>query len=127
MLRIIILMFVSVIGVLADDSNASQIKAVERRLDKLEHKQQRLASDERRVKSRLNKIERDIGSAGFGLFVSGVLCALWAQYSRRSAWAWFFMGLIFAPVALIALLWKTSNDLHSGRMRYWDGGANYNR
>ena len=82
-LCIIILLVASLIGVSADDSNASQIKSLERRLLELEHEQQRLASDEYRdvieVKSRLEKIEEDIESAGFGLFVSGVLCALWAQ------------------------------------------------
>lgn len=69
--------------------------------------------------TRLHKVEKKVSDAGMGLFVSGILCALWAQYTRRSAWLWFFFGLILAPLALICLVWKNADDLREGRMRFW--------
>jgi FtsH-binding integral membrane protein len=73
----------------------------------------------KQIESRLAKVEKDYRETGAGLFVSGIFCALWAQYTRRSSWLWFFFGLILAPLALIVLVWKNANDLSDGKMRYW--------
>ncbi len=44
------------------------------------------------------------------LFLAGVFCALWAQNTRRNAWLWFFLGVIFSAFTLVALLYKNSQD-----------------
>jgi hypothetical protein len=67
---------------------------------------------------RIKEVEDNAG-AGIGLFLSGILCALWAQYTRRSAWLWFFIGIFLAPIALVVLVWKNANGLTSGDLRYW--------
>jgi hypothetical protein len=71
------------------------------------------------LETKLNKRENDYRDASVGLFVSGILCAIWAQYTRRSAWQWFFFGLMLAPLALIILIVKNADDLKSGRLRFW--------
>ena len=119
---IVILLALSCIGY-ADSNESTQIGKLNDRIEMLERKQRSLenveSSKERMVGSRLDKLEDDIEQAGFGLFVSAAFCSLWAMYTRRSSVLWFFLGLILAPFALIALLWKSSSDLNSGRMRYW--------
>ncbi len=45
----------------------------------------------------------------FGIFF-GIFCALWAQNTNRSAWLWFFLGLFFAPLTGLVLLYKNSQD-----------------
>jgi hypothetical protein len=37
-------------------------------------------------------------------FLFGVFCAYWAQEKGRNPWAWFFAGLIFAPITGLVLL-----------------------
>ena len=44
-----------------------------------------LAEDTSDLERRVVTLE-DSASAGIGLFISGIVCALWAQYTRRSAW-----------------------------------------
>ena len=70
------------------------------------------------IESKLNKIEKDDRETSTGLFISGIFCTLWAQYTRLSSWLWFFFGLILAPLVLIVLVWKNANDLHDGKMRF---------
>lgn len=45
-------------------------------------------------------------SVGFVTFLFGIFCAHWAQNTKRSALLWFFLGLLFAPITGLALLWK---------------------
>ncbi len=96
---------------------------VERRLTALQVEQKAAQTETRhqiqQVETRLSKVEKKVSDAAIGLFVSGIFCALWAQYTRRSAWLWFFFGLILAPLALICLVWKNADDLREGRMRFW--------
>ncbi len=47
-------------------------------------------------------------SIGFVTFLFGIFCAYWAQETKRNAWAWFFFGLILAPIAGLVLLSKNS-------------------
>ena len=37
-------------------------------------------------------------------FLFGIFCAYWAQMNNRSAWGWFFLGLIFGPITGVVLL-----------------------
>jgi hypothetical protein len=53
---------------------------------------------------------RQGGSEGALAFLFGVFCALWAQNTGRSAWLWFFMGLLFNVFTVIVLLSKNSGD-----------------
>jgi len=80
----------------AHEVDKSNMKGLEERLDKVERQQSNLknetASDKKNLERRVDEIESGT-AAGFGLFVSGILCALWAQFTRRSAWLWFFFGL----------------------------------
>jgi len=43
-------------------------------------------------------------------FLFGLFCAYWAQETNRSAWLWFFLGALFAPITGIVLLDKNSRD-----------------
>jgi formate hydrogenlyase subunit 3/multisubunit Na+/H+ antiporter MnhD subunit len=47
---------------------------------------------------------------GTVFFLFGIFCAYWAQTTNRSAWLWFFLGLFFAPITGIFLVYKNSND-----------------
>lgn len=65
------------------------------------------------LESRLGNLERDVkklDGTGLVLFLFGVVCALWAQNTGRSAWLWFFLGLFFSIITVIVLLVKNSND-----------------
>ena len=53
-------------------------------------------------------MDNEVGGLVFFLF--GIFCAYWAQTTKRSAWLWFFLGLFFAPIAGLVLLYKNSND-----------------
>ena len=71
--------------------------------------QAQLDSLERRV-SDLESRTRGEQAAGLAVFLCGAFCALWAQQTRRNAWAWFFLGLLFNVITLLVLLHKNSND-----------------
>ena len=43
-------------------------------------------------------------------FLFGIFCAYWAQQTNRNAWLWFFLGLFFAPITGVVLLWKNAQD-----------------
>jgi hypothetical protein len=105
----------------AADTDQSAVGRLEERIERIERERSRLDRlpyETQQLEKRLDRIEDD-ATAGIGLFVSGILCALWAQYTRRSAWLWFFFGLILAPIALIAMVWKNASGLASGELRYW--------
>ena len=51
---------------------------------------------------------------GFVLLLFAIFCAYWAQTTKRSAWAWFFLGLFFGPITGLVLLSKNSHDLRKG-------------
>ena len=50
------------------------------------------------------------------LVLFGAFCALWAQNTGRSAWAWFVLGLFFSIITVLVLLSKNSRD-HRLRMQ----------
>ena len=41
-------------------------------------------------------------------FLFATFVAYWAQTTKRNAWLWFFLGLLFAPVTGLVLLYKNS-------------------
>ncbi|HXY36464.1 MAG TPA: hypothetical protein VEI07_19670 [Planctomycetaceae bacterium] len=47
---------------------------------------------------------------GAALFLFGAFCALWAQNTGRSAWLWFFLGVLFNVITVLVLLAKNSDD-----------------
>ena len=49
-------------------------------------------------------------SGGAAVVLFGAFCALWAQNTGRSAWLWFFLGLLFSVVTVLVLLYKNSKD-----------------
>ena len=66
-----------------------------------------------RLEDRVTHLEREVKDAagvGLVLFLFGTFCALWAQNTRRSAWLWFFFGLLTGPIAVLFLLAKNSHD-----------------
>ncbi len=93
-------------GVRAEDSIDARIQALERRIAQEESSIQAL---------------RGNGSDGAVVFLYGVFCALWAQNTGRSAWLWFFMGMIFSVITVIVLLYKNSEDRK--RRLVWDEHA----
>jgi hypothetical protein len=73
------------------------------------------------LEKKIESVEDDLSdNAGRGmvLFLFGAFCALWAQNTRRNAWLWFFLGLLFSVVTVIFLLAKNSAD----RRRAEDAG-----
>lgn len=62
----------------------------------------------------LNNLKGQVSSyapMGMLLFLFGGVCALWAQSTGRSAWAWFFAGLFLSVLALIMVLAIHSDDI----------------
>lgn len=108
--------------IFAVDADSITFEQVDARLDKIEQKQSKLDRELSRetqdLEHRMDQLE-DNAAAGIGLFVSGILCALWAQFTRRSAWVWFFFGLFLAPIALVAMVWKNALGLASGDLKFW--------
>ena len=110
-----------------DSTSASALEGaapeLTKRMESVESKQKSSEAEThskiQQIETKLRKLEKDYRDTGIGFFVSGIFCALWAQYTRRSSWLWFFFGLILAPLALIMLAWKNADDLSSGRVRFW--------
>ena len=122
--RIIVILFFITCACHAASDESDRISKLNDRIELLEQKQRDLehleSRNEMRTESRMDRLEDDIEQGAFILFVCATLSSLWAMYTRRSSVLWFFLGLVFAPFALIVILWKSSNDLNSGRMRCWD-------
>lgn len=49
-------------------------------------------------------------SQGTVFYLFGLFCAYWAQSTNRNAWLWFFLGLFFAPITGLVLLYKNSQE-----------------
>jgi hypothetical protein len=47
------------------------------------------------------------------IILYGTFCALWAQNTRRNAWLWFFLGVVFNVLTLAILLYKNAEDRRS--------------
>jgi hypothetical protein len=91
------------VGALAPAIAAAEDKAEQRTAE------ERIQALEQRVAQLESSIEHK-SSVAFAAFLYGVFCALWAQNTGRSAWLWFFLGLLFSVITVIVLLVKTSND-----------------
>jgi hypothetical protein len=85
-------------------------QAPEPRLDRLESHSQMTVERVGRLESKVNRLENTVREYGSAAFVAAAMAALWAQNTRRNAWLWFFMGAFFAPITLLVLLYKNSND-----------------
>ena len=83
--------------------------------------EQKIASLQDDVR-RLNSSTSAGAAGGMVSFLFGAFCALWAQNSKRSAWLWFFLGLFFSILAVIALLIKNSGDRRSRNPRLFSEG-----
>jgi hypothetical protein len=53
----------------------------------------------------------DYASVGLVFFLFGIFCAYWAQTTGRNAWLWFFLGLFFAPITGLVLLYENSKEI----------------
>ncbi len=79
---------------------------------------QQTQPDVQLLESRVEHLESEIedvrgtaaGAYAVVFFLFGAFCALWAQYTGRSAWGWFFLGLFFGPITVIVLLVKHRGD-----------------
>jgi hypothetical protein len=60
-------------------------------------------------------MRQEYASVAYVNFLFGIFCAYWAQVTGRSAWLWFFMGLLFGPITGIVLASKNSDDLKRSR------------
>jgi hypothetical protein len=74
--------------------------------DKIE---ERVKALENRVSQLESAVEHKAGIGGI-VFLYGTFCALWAQNTGRSAWLWFFLGLLFSVITVIVLLVKNADD-----------------
>jgi hypothetical protein len=61
--------------------------------------------------ARIERIEGRVArrTSGAVLLLFGAFCALWAQYSKRNPWLWFFFGLVFSILALPIVLMKNAD------------------
>jgi hypothetical protein len=100
----------------AEDNTEARVKALEAQVAQLKSAEERVQALENRVAQLESSIEHK-SSIGAVLFLYGVFCALWAQNTGRSAWLWFFLGLIFSVITVIVLLVKNSNDREGLRSR----------
>jgi hypothetical protein len=92
LLEIVVLFFP--LMVLSQDNNEQRIRELERKVVSVE-------SD-----------LKGISTGGALAFLFGAFCALWAQYTRRNAWLWFFLGICFHVITVIVLLYKNAHTLH---------------
>lgn len=69
---------------------------------------------EERVSTLEQKIKQ-FANTSYALILFGAFCALWAQNTGRNARLWFFLGAVFSVFAVLALLWKNSNDIDQRR------------
>ena len=79
------------------------------------------AQSSSRLESRVSELESKtrnlpVVEVGGAAFLAGAFCALWAQNTGRSSWLWFFLGLLFSPIAIIVLLVKNSRALEEQRL-----------
>ncbi len=76
------------------------LPAQEQRVQQLEEDVQALRQD----------LEGAFGAYGLVSLLYGAFCALWAQNTGRSAWLWFFLGLMLNVIAVLVVLSKNSAD-----------------
>ena len=84
----------------------AQTTGTEAKVDRLTARMDAADSRLRQLDDRVKKLASD----GAVIFLFGAFCALWAQNTGRSAWLWFFLGLLGSIVTVIVLLVKNSND-----------------
>jgi outer membrane murein-binding lipoprotein Lpp len=95
------------------NSLESRVKSLEAKADEVDSQIDKLSGDARVLTFTANGREFSISipyEVGIGVLIAS-FCALWAQNNRRSAWLWFFLGLLFAPIMLFVVLAK------NGRLR----------
>jgi 4-hydroxybenzoate polyprenyltransferase len=83
--------------------------------------EERVKALENRVSQLQSAVEHKAGIGAF-VFLCGIFCALWAQNTGRSAWLWFFLGLLFSVITVIVLLVKNADDRK--RQRRQDSAPN---
>jgi hypothetical protein len=114
----IIIALVGAAAAQAPSENAQQLGA---RVDKTEKTAEEADNRATRDERRMNDLEQNLDAAQRGAATTGAVsilfgafCALWAQNTRRNAWLWFFLGLIFSVITVLVLLYKNSNDPKAG-------------
>ena len=99
---------------LSDDGDQEEYLSA--KTEKLESEMLQLRAEIQEHGHRIRELDsalEDAQRAGFGALVSilfGAFCALWAQNTGRSAWGWFFLGLLFSVITVVVLLVKNSSD-----------------
>jgi hypothetical protein len=96
----------------------------DRRIDRLEQKINEIEANTNYERASSDRLEQKISDLeahtrvpppvvdeGGIAFICGLVCAFWAQHTRRNAWLWFFFGLFCTVIALVVLLYKNSNDI----------------
>ncbi len=79
--------------------------------------EERLTSLQTQVDQLRQAIQQNGNAVLLGLFVFGVFCAVWAQNTGRSAWLWFFLGVIplvnfFTALVLLAKNARDRRERH---------------
>lgn len=105
-----IMPFFILAGEMNAQNNSEEIQELKR---KIENQNSEIQSLRNQLNSETNYLKRKVDSyapMGLVLFLFGSFCALWAQNTGRSAWAWFFSGLLFSVITVIVLLINNSNE-----------------
>ena len=97
-----------------------RIQELEERVRSVETRANKNTSSTSAAEGRVSAVEQNLAdhaSKGVVLYLFGVLCALWAQNTGRSAWTWFLLGVVFNVFTVLALLSKNSEDRMKARIR----------
>jgi hypothetical protein len=65
------------------------------------------------LEQRVFDLEREFNKFASGaliLWLFGTVCALWAIYSGRNPWVWFFFGYLFSFFTVLFMLAKAGSD-----------------
>ena len=90
--------------------NAAEFQEMKNKIEEQKIKIETLENRLNTTNSVLNQESSKYASVFMVLFLYGVFCAIWAQNTGRNVWTWFFLGLFFSVLTVIALLSINSKD-----------------
>ena len=113
-MRFVLILAAVVVTLAAADAQPDadrRFQALEERISRAEREAKDAEGQAARARSEADRA----ASVGSVLFLYGVFCALWAQNTGRSAWGWFFLGVLFSFITVIVLLVRNSDDRQRAR------------
>ena len=97
---------------LGAQNDQAELKRIRYELNQLETQVYALETRDTQIRNKIQELIDESAGTGVVLFLFGVVCALWAQNTRRNPWLWFLLGVFFSIVTVLVLLCKNSHDIH---------------